>query len=153
MARANPKTQPSKTIKRNGKSQRTAASGKARTGVSATRRTRPVRTSRANGIADLGATAQTLLSRSKTALGEAYHWAEDTGHDFPRTARKMGARGAQGARSLLEENPLVLAVIGLGLGVAASAVMPNLRIPDLSGNRQVSTAGGGGRTARKASRR
>ena len=77
--------------------------------------------------------AQNFLSRGKTALGDAYHWAETAGHGVPRTAMDASTRGVQSARSILEQNPLVLAVIGLGIGLAVSAIIPEVKIPNSAG--------------------
>lgn len=130
MASANPKTRSPKTVKRNGKSQRATTRAKAHPGGSASRRKASAHASRANDSGNPRAMAQSFLSRGKAALGDAYHWAETAGHGVPRTAMDASNRGVQGARSMLEQNPLVLAVIGLGIGLAVSAVMPRVKIPN-----------------------
>ena len=114
------------------KTKRSAKASSAPTpGTTAARRGKTARARRSNGTSGAAAAMQTLLSRSKDALGNAYQWAGDKGHDFPGTARRVTTRSVEGARSLLDENPLVLAFIGLGLGLAVSAVMPKVALPRL----------------------
>jgi len=86
--------------------------------------------------------AQNFLSRGKSALGDAYHWAETAGQGVPRSAMDAGTRGVQNARAILEQNPLVLAVIGLGIGLAVSAMIPDSRIPNPLASRPGSRARG-----------
>ena len=130
MAKANPKTRSSKTVKRDRKSLRAAAIAKGQPLEPTSRRKIAAHASRANGRGVSRAMAQNFLSRGKTALGDALHWAETASHGVPRTALDASTRGVQGARSMLEQNPLVLAVIGLGIGIAVSAVMPEVKMPN-----------------------
>lgn len=127
MAKANPKAQSSTTAKQDGKPRR-AASAKLQPRRSTSRRKTSARAGRANGSGGSRRMAQNFLTRGKTALGDAYHWAETAGHGVPRTTMDAGTRGVQNARAILEQNPMVLAVIGLGIGLAVSAMIPDSRI-------------------------
>ena len=152
MAKANPRTRSSKTAKQDGKSLR-AVGAKVQPRRSTSRRKTSAHASRANGSGDSRTMAQNFLSRGKTALGDAYHWAETASHGVPRTAMDASTRGVQSARAILEQNPLVLAVIGLGIGLAVSAMIPNSRIPNPLASRPGSRAQGRRRGTAAASRR
>lgn len=147
MVTATSRKQPSGKFKRSAKAPTAPTSG-----TKTARRGKSAQAQRSNGTSGAAASMQTLLRHSKDALGTAYQWAGDTGHDIPGTARRMTTRSVEGARSMLEENPLVLAVVGLGLGLAVSAVMPKVALPRLPMRLRAQGTAGRQRTRRDGSR-
>jgi hypothetical protein len=91
------------------------------------------------------ATASRLMSQGKQALGDAYGWAsEGAGRAFPRASDFVPDRRA--LRNMLEERPLVLGAIGLGLGAMIGMMLPSRF---MGGNR----SGRGGRSTGSSSGR
>ena len=147
MVTATSRKQPSSKTKRNAK-----ASSAGMPGAKTARRGKSTGARQSNETSGAAATMQTLLGRSKDALGNAYQWAGEKGHDIPGTARRVTTRSVEGARSMLEENPLVLAVIGLGLGLAVSTVMPKMALPRLPIRARAQSSKGRRRTGRGSAR-
>ncbi|MBC8035749.1 MAG: hypothetical protein H7X89_00810 [Rhizobiales bacterium] len=72
-------------------------------------------------------TASRLMSQGKQALGTAYGWASDNagraGRAIPRAARYVPDQRT--IQNLIEERPLVLGAIGLGLGAIIGMMLPS----------------------------
>ena len=80
-------------------------------------------------------TASRLMSQGKQALGSAYGWAsESAGRALPRAARYVPDQGTM--RNLMEERPLVLGAIGLGLGAIIGMMMPTRLMGGTSARRR-----------------
>lgn len=103
------------------------------------------RRSQGESSGSYSATASRLMSQGKQALGDAYGWAsEGAGRAFPRASDFVPDRRA--LRNLLEERPLVLGAIGLGLGAMIGMMLPSRF---MGGNR----SGRGGRSTGSSSGR
>lgn len=81
-----------------------------------------------------GSTANTLLRQGREALSGAYDQARSTG----RSIRRMGSDIDLGAsrRSvahMIEDNPLVLGAVGLGIGMVIGAMMPSVDMRSVRG--------------------
>ena len=79
---------------------------------------------RASAAGSYSATASRLMSQGKRALGHAYGWAADgAGRTLPKAARYVPDQRT--LQNLLEERPLVLGAIGLGLGAMIGMMLPS----------------------------
>jgi len=68
-------------------------------------------------------TASRLMSRSKRAIGGAYKWAADSaGHALPRAASHLPDQRA--LQSVFDDRPILLGVIGLGVGAMIGMMLP-----------------------------
>ena len=71
-----------------------------------------------------GSGASRLMSQGKQVLGDAYSWASNSaGRALPRAARYVPDQETM--RNVLEERPLVLGAIGLGLGAIIGMMLPS----------------------------
>ena len=104
----------------NGRAARKVTSRSARKGASAAKRN--MSSQPANG--QYGESAARFLTRAKSAIGDAYGWAGEATSALPKTMRDMGLPSQRSMRNLLEEKPLVLGALGLGIGVALGAMLP-----------------------------
>ena len=81
------------------------------------------RAAKRNGTGSYSGTASRLMSQGKQALGDAYGWAADgAGRALPKAARYVPDQRT--VRNLMEERPLVLGAIGLGLGAMIGMMLP-----------------------------
>lgn len=124
-----PKTsRPAKRKASAGRGSRSSTSGSTSRSASRsrTRRASSRRRSGGNRSASSGysQTAEKLLSRGKQALGGAYKWAESAGRSLPNISDKISIPSARRAQSMMEDNPLMVGALGLGLGLALAAMMP-----------------------------
>lgn len=70
-----------------------------------------------------GDTASRLMSRGKRAIGGAYEWAADgAGRALPRAARHLPDQ--RPLQSVFEDRPILLGVIGLGVGAMIGMMLP-----------------------------
>lgn len=98
---------------------------------------------RGNAAGGYSATASRLMSQGKQALGEAYGWAANgAGRALPKAARYVPDQRA--LQNLLEERPLVLGAIGLGLGAMIGMMLPS---------RLMGRSAPAGRSVRRSSRK
>lgn len=68
-------------------------------------------------------TASRLMSRGKQAIGGAYDWAADgAGRALPRAARHLPDQRT--LQSVFEDRPILLGVIGLGVGAMIGMMLP-----------------------------
>ncbi len=70
-----------------------------------------------------GDTASRLMSRGKRAIGGAYEWAADgAGRALPSAARHLPDQRT--LQSVFEDRPILLGVIGLGVGAMIGMMLP-----------------------------
>jgi hypothetical protein len=70
-----------------------------------------------------GNTTSRLMSRGKQAFGGAYEWAADSaGRALPRAARHLPDQRT--LQSVFEDRPILLGVIGLGVGAMIGMMLP-----------------------------
>lgn len=79
--------------------------------------------SRVAGYSD---SAARLIARGKTAFGDAYAWAGEVGSALPRTTRQLGLPDQKSLQALIDDKPLILGAVGLGIGVALGAMLPSI---------------------------
>ncbi len=92
-----------------------------------------------------GRTASRFMSQGKQALGDAYGWAsEGAGRAFPRASSYV--RDHRNFRNLIEERPLMIGAIGLGLGAIIGMMLPSR----LMGKTSRRTSRGSGRVSGRA---
>lgn len=70
--------------------------------------------------------AQHLFGRSKSALNAATGWAEATATQLPNAARNLNVPGQKVAFDFVEQRPLIIGAIGLGIGLVAGALLPKM---------------------------
>ena len=70
--------------------------------------------------------AQDFFDRGKKALHLASNWAGATAKHLPETARKLNLPDQKAAMDFVEQRPLVVGAVGLGLGLVVGALLPRL---------------------------
>lgn len=81
-----------------------------------------------------------LMSRGKRAMGNVYGWASDgAGRVLPRASSFTSERGKW--RNMIEDRPLMLGALGLGIGAILGMMMPSR----LTGGRKSSRSPSRGR--------
>ena len=90
-------------------------------------------------------TASRLMSRGKRAIGGAYEWAADgAGRALPRAASHLPDQRA--LQSMFEDRPMLLGVIGLGVGAMIGMMLPRHQ---MGGYSSPARGQGRGRASRK----
>jgi hypothetical protein len=85
---------------------------------------RPLREqSRFAGYSD---SAARLISRGKTAFGDAYAWAGEASNALPRTTRDLGLPDQKSLKAMIDDKPLIIGAVGLGIGVALGSMLPSV---------------------------
>ena len=69
--------------------------------------------------------AARLIARGKTAFGDAYAWAGDASSALPRTRRDLGLPDL---KAMIDDKPLIIGAVGLGIGVALGTMLPTAGI-------------------------
>jgi hypothetical protein len=69
-----------------------------------------------------------LLSKGRRAIGDAYDWAQQKGQHLPRAA-DFHLPDQRAIRNMVEERPLMLGAIGLGIGMVIGAMLPSYGSP------------------------
>jgi hypothetical protein len=75
-------------------------------------------------LSGYSASAQRFLKRGKSAFGGAYTWAGEAGKSLPANVRNFGLPDQKSIQTLMNDSPLVLGVVGLGIGVMLGAMLP-----------------------------
>ena len=122
-----------------GKTVRKSASAAKKTSRNAAKRTLPQQQASLSGYSD---TAARFIGRAKSAFGDAYTWVGETGSALPKTARRIGLPNQQSMQEFIDEKPLIIGALGLGVGIALGAMLPMTR-----------ALAPRGRSARKSARR
>lgn len=65
-----------------------------------------------------------LQARGREMLGNAYTWIADAGHGLPQSFHNIGMPSSRKMMRLIEERPLMIGAIGLGIGLVLGAVLP-----------------------------
>lgn len=69
-----------------------------------------------------------LLAKGKRVIGDAYHWAQQKGQHMPRPG-DLHLPDQRAIRNIVEERPLMLGAIGLGIGMVIGAILPSYGSP------------------------
>jgi hypothetical protein len=69
-----------------------------------------------------------MLAKGKRAIGDAYDWAQQKGHYLP-SASDLHLPDQRAIRNMVEERPLMLGAIGLGIGMVIGAMLPSYGLP------------------------
>ena len=107
-----------------GKTVRKSTSAAKKTSRNAAKRTLRQQQAALAGYSD---TAARFIGRAKSAFGDAYTWVGETGNALPKTARRIGLRNQQSMQEFIDEKPLIVGAVGLGLGIALGAMLPMTR--------------------------
>jgi hypothetical protein len=107
-----------------GKTVRKSASTAKKTSRNAAKRTLRHQQASLSGYGD---SAARFIGRAKSAFGDAYTWAGETGTALPKTARRIGLPNQQSMQQFIDEKPLIIGAVGLGLGIALGAMLPMTR--------------------------
>jgi hypothetical protein len=107
-----------------GKTVRKSASAAKKTSGNAAKRT--LRQPQAS-LSGYGDTAARFIGRAKSAFGDAYTWVGETGNALPKTARRIGLPNQQSMQEFIDEKPLIMGAVGLGVGIALGAMLPRTR--------------------------
>jgi hypothetical protein len=68
--------------------------------------------------------ANTLMSGGRSALNQAYSLAEQAGSAGSRAMRNMP--DTRSLQTMMDERPLLLGAVGLGIGVLIGAMLPSM---------------------------
>ena len=69
--------------------------------------------------------AARLIARGKTAFGDAYAWAGEAGSALPRATRQLGLPDQKSLQALIDDKPLIIGAVGLGIGVVLGSMLPS----------------------------
>ena len=75
------------------------------------------------GYSDLAAR---LIARGKSAFGDAYAWAGEASNALPRTARDFGLPDQKSLKAMIDDRPLIIGAVGLGIGLALGSMLPSV---------------------------
>ena len=70
--------------------------------------------------------AARLIARGKSAFGDAYAWAGEAGSALPRTTRDLGLPDQKSLKAMIDDRPLIIGAVGLGIGVALGSMLPTV---------------------------
>jgi ElaB/YqjD/DUF883 family membrane-anchored ribosome-binding protein len=79
---------------------------------------------------EMGERVQEMGRRAGGAASEAGHGIQDAAHQVSDAARRGARRAADEYQHLLREQPLLLGILGLGIGAALGSVLPRTDIED-----------------------
>jgi hypothetical protein len=115
-------SKPTQSVKaKAGKTLRKSTSTAKKVSRNAARRTLRQQQAALSGYSD---TAARFIGRAKSAFGDAYTWVGETGNALPKTARRIGLPNQRSVQAFMDEKPLIMGAVGLGLGVALGAMLP-----------------------------
>ncbi len=72
--------------------------------------------------------AARLIARGKEAFGDAYAWAGEAGSALPKATRDH-LPDQKSLKTMIDERPLIIGAVGLGIGVALGSMLPTIRLP------------------------
>jgi len=70
--------------------------------------------------------AARLIARGKSAFSDAYAWAGEAGNALPRT-KDLGLPDQKSLKAMIDDKPLIIGAVGLGIGVALGSMLPSVR--------------------------
>lgn len=73
--------------------------------------------------------AARLIARGKAAFGDAYAWAGEAGSALPKATRDLGLPDQKSLKTMIDERPLIIGAVGLGIGVALGSMLPAVGLP------------------------
>lgn len=91
----------------------------------AARTTRKLKAAKRATADGYGEAATRFVNKAKGAFGNAYAWAGEAGSELPATARRWGLTDATAMQTRMSDNPLMLGVVGLGIGAALGMMLPS----------------------------
>lgn len=97
--------------------------------TSAKRASRSATKRMANGqstLAGYSDSASRLIARGKAAFGDAYAWAGEASHSLPRSTRDLGLPDQKTLKAMIDDRPLIIGAVGLGIGVALGSMLPTV---------------------------
>ena len=71
--------------------------------------------------------AQDFLDRSKSALHAASDWANASAKHLPGAVQRLNLPDQKTAKDFAEQRPLVVGVVGLGMGLVVGALLPRMQ--------------------------
>ena len=81
--------------------------------------------------------ASRLIARGKAAFGDAYAWAGEASSSLPRSTRDLGLPDQKSLKAMIDDRPLIIGAVGLGIGVALGSMLPAVRLkPALAKSRR-----------------
>ena len=75
-------------------------------------------------LAGYSDSASRLIARGKAAFGDAYAWAGEASHSLPRSTRDLGLPDQKSLKAMIDDRPLIIGAVGLGIGVALGSMLP-----------------------------
>ena len=131
MAESKPKAasdaeRPGMAAARKSSSRRRSASARRQARKASPRRRQVKQARRGNGR------AAGLLAKGRSALSGAYDWAGEAGASMPLPSQRS-------VQSVIDERPLLVGAVGLGIGVILGAFLPSLQARGGSGRRHRSS--------------
>lgn len=118
------------------RSRRTSSGGRSRSRRASASRSSSggsKRSSRSRSRRRSNGTVNTLMARGRSALNQAYGLAEQAGSASSRAVRKMP--DTRSLQTMMDERPLLLGAVGLGIGVLIGAMLPSMHGGSSSGQR------------------
>ena len=77
-------------------------------------------------LAGYSDSAARLIARGKTAFSDAYAWAGEASSALPKTRRDLGLPDQKSLKAMIDDKPLIIGAVGLGVGVALGSMLPTL---------------------------
>lgn len=77
-------------------------------------------------LAGYSDSAARLIARGKTAFGDAYAWAGEASSALPRSTRDLGIPDQKSLKAMIDDRPLIIGAVGLGIGVALGSMLPSV---------------------------
>ena len=73
--------------------------------------------------------AARLIARGKAAFGDAYAWAGEASSALPKATRDLSLPDQRSLKTMIDERPLIIGAVGLGIGVALGSMLPTVSLP------------------------
>jgi hypothetical protein len=77
-------------------------------------------------LAGYSDSASRLIARGKAAFGDAYAWAGEASQSLPRSTRDLGLPDQKSLKAMIDDRPLIIGAVGLGIGVALGSMLPTV---------------------------
>ena len=77
-------------------------------------------------LAGYSDSAARLIARGKSAFGDAYAWAGEASSGLPKTTRDLGLPDQKSLKAIIDDRPLIIGAVGLGIGVALGSMLPSV---------------------------